>query len=147
MAAVRRKDYSKTLQTARRLITKFGRTVTFVKLSAGPTDPTKPWRGATDPRAIDPVSSLEIDAVFVEPESLERLGLQRASADFIKSAEQVMIVATDQDLGKFDEVIDTDGGRFKCDNIQTLQPAGTIILHYVRVQRRGKATAVRGALL
>lgn len=145
--AVRRKNYAAIAASAQARVERFGRLITFVKLSAGPTDPTKPWKGVTDPRAIEPEESLEIYGVFVEPESLERLGKQRSSADFIKSAEQVIIVATTQDLGKFDEVIDTDGSRWKIDNLQSLTPGDTTLLHYVRVQRRGKAQAVRGALL
>src|SRR5690349_6330469 len=121
MASVRRFDYTKTLARAQERIERFGREITFIQLSAGPSDPTKPWQGSTDARAT-PVSTLTLFGVFVEPESLERLGRQRASGDFIKSAEQVIIVSTSENLGKFDEVVDSDGASYKIDNIQSLGP-------------------------
>jgi hypothetical protein len=140
-------NYDEDLAFAIDMVQEFGREVTFVKLTAGPTDTAKPWRATTAPRD-NPEETITVEGVFVEPESLERLGKARASGDFIKSAEQVLIVASDQDLGRFDEVIDSaDQSAWKIDNHQMLAPGNKIILHYFRVQRRGKATAVRGALL
>lgn len=140
-------NYTRTLATARRLITKFGRPLTFVQLKTTPDVDLEPWFGSSTPRT-DPLATLTIDGAFVEPESLERLSKQSVNGDFIKSAEEVIIVATDQDLLKYDEVIDSsDGASYKIYNIQQLVPGDTKILAYVRVQRRGKVTSVRGALL
>lgn len=139
-------NYAPKLALAQKLIKFYGRPVTLVQLNSTPTDPTKPWQGTANPRAT-PAATLVIYGVFVEPESLERLGKQRASSDFIKSAEQVLIVSTPENLGIYDEAIDEDGSTWKIDNLQSLQPGGITLLHYLRVQRRGKATAVRSALL
>lgn len=139
-------DYAGKLAVARRLITKFGRSVTLVQLDATPSNAAEPWKGNSDVRGT-PIATLTVNGVFVEPESLERLGKQRQSNDFVKSAEQVVIIAHDEPLGKFDELIDSDGSRWTVHNIQELGPGDSILLHYLRVQRRGRVTAVRGALL
>jgi hypothetical protein len=140
-------NYDRTLRTGRRLVTKFGRSVTFIQLGAGPDNPAQPWKGTSGVRT-DPIAEFTVDGVFVEPESLERLGLQIQASEFIKGTSEVVIVVTDQSLKQYDEMIDShDGARFKVNNIQQLNPGDKIILHYVRVQRRGTTTAVRGALL
>ncbi len=139
-------NYNKTYLKARRRTAKYGRAITFVQLDGTPTNPSRPWLSNTDVRAT-PVATLETDGVFVEPESLERLGKQRQANEFVESAEQVIIVAHNGSLGHFDEVIDSDGSQWKIANKQELAPGDSKIIHYVRVQRRGHVTAVRGALL
>lgn len=140
-------NYAKILRTGQRLVTKFGRSVTFVQLGSGPDNAAQPWKGTSTVRT-DPIATLTVNAVFVEPESLERLGLQVQANEFVKSTSEVVIVVTDQSLKQYDEMIDSfDGARFKMANIQQLNPGDSLVLHYVRVQRRGNVTAVRGALL
>ena len=140
-------DYAEIREIAEELIEEFGRQITFVQLDSTASTPAKPWRGNTAPRG-NPIQTLTLYGVFVEPESLERLGKQRVSNDFIKSAGQVLIVASAVDLGVFDEVVDlVDDSEYKIDNHQMLNPGDEIILHYFRLQRRGSPTAVRGALL
>ena len=140
-------DYDKTLRTGKRLVAKFGRSIILVQLNPGPADANQPWKGGAATRS-DPLDSLTVNGVFVEPESLERLGKQAQSNEFIKSSEQVIIVASEFSLEHYDEVIDSlDGARYKVHNIQQLNPGDKVILHYLRVQRRGKVTAVRGAIL
>lgn len=140
-------NYAKTLRTGKRLITKFGRSVTFNQLNAGPDNAAQPWKGTVDVRS-EVIDSLTVNGVFVEPESLERLGKQAQANEFIKSSQQVVIVATEFSLEHYDEVIDSvDGALYKIHNLQQLNPGDQVILHYIRVQRRGVVTAVRGALL
>lgn len=139
-------NYAKTLALGQTLIKKFGRGITFVQLKTTPDAALEPWFGSSTPRT-NPLATLETFGAFVEPESLERLSKQSTNGEFIKSAEQVIIVSTPDDLLKFDEVIDSaDGASYKIYNIQSLRPGGLNVLHYVRVQRRGKTTAVRGAI-
>lgn len=140
-------NYAKILRSAKTRIAKFGRSITFVQLNPGPDNVTQPWKGTTEVRS-DPIATLTVNGVFVEPESLERLGKAMVPNEFVKSSEQVIIVATEFSLEIYDEVIDSlDGARYKLANIQQLNPGDNIVLHYVRVQRRGRTTAVRGALL
>lgn len=140
-------DYDKILRSAKQRITKFGRSITLVQLNPGPDNAAQPWKGGSAVRT-DVIDTLTIDGVFVEPESLERLGKQAQANEYIKSSEQVIITATEFNLEHYDEVIDSlDQSRYKIHNLQQLNPGDKIILHYIRVQRRGKVTAVRGALL
>lgn len=146
MATSTKFNYVKTLAQAQAQVKKFGRAITFVQLKTTPDSVLEPWFGSSTPRT-SPLATLETFGAFVEPESLERLSKQSTNGEFIKSAEQVIIVSTPEDLLKYDEVIDSaDGASYKIYNIQTLRPGDTNVLHYVRVQRRGKTTAVRGAL-
>lgn len=139
-------NYQRIYDSALKRTEKFGRPITLVQLDASPTNPAQPWKGNTDVRG-EPIASLTVNGVFVEPESLERLGKQRQSNDFVKSAEQVIIIIYDGPLGQYDEVIDSDASRWVVHNVQELGPGDKILLHYLRVQRRGRVTAVRGALL
>lgn len=140
-------DYDRILRGAKERVTKFGRSITFVQLNASPDNAAQPWKGTADVRT-EVVDSLTVDGVFVEPESLERLGKQAQANEYVKSSEQVIIVASEESLEHYDEVVDSvDGSRYKIHNLQQLNPGDRIVLHYIRVQRRGKVTAVRGALL
>lgn len=140
-------DYDRILRSAKSRIAKFGRSITLVQLNPGPDNAAQPWKGGATVRT-SPIDSLTINGVFVEPESLERLGKAAVPNEFIKSSEQVIITATEFSLEHYDEVIDSlDGARYKLANMQQLNPGDKIILHYLRVQRRGRTTAVRGALL
>jgi hypothetical protein len=140
-------NYEKIYRNALKLTAKYGRSLTLVQLDATPSNVAQPWKGNTDVRG-EPIATLTVNGVFVEPESLERLGKQRQSNDFVKSAEQTVIVIHDGSLGVFDELIDVvDSSRWTVHNIQELQPGDKIMLHYLRVQRRGRVTSVRGALL
>lgn len=140
-------DYDRILRGAKERITKFGRSITLVQLNPGPDNAAQPWKGTSDVRT-EVIDSLTVDGVFVEPESLERLGKQAQANEYIKSSEQVIIIASEFSLEHYDEVIDSvDGARYKIHNLQQLNPGDRIVLHYARVQRRGKVTAVRGAIL
>lgn len=140
-------DYDKTLRLAKKLTAKFGRSITLAQLNASPDNTAQPWKGAATVRSA-PVATLTVNGVFVEPESLERLGKQFQSNEFVKSSEEVIIVATEFQLDQYDEVTDSlDGAIYKIANIQQLNPGDRVLLHYLRVQRRGHTTAVRGALL
>jgi hypothetical protein len=141
-------DYKKVQTRAIARVAKFGREITLVKLSGDAPDSAKPWRGPTNVRSETPLESVTTSAVFVEPESLERLGLQRQAGDFVKSGEMVAIVASTQDLSNMDEVIDGEIV-WKIFNVQVLTPGDIDIpvIQYLRVQRRGKVTPTRGALL
>ncbi len=138
--------YPKVLARAQKRTKKYGRLFTLVQLDGTPSNASEPWKGNSDVRGT-PLETLTVYGVFVEPESLERLGKQRQSNDFVKSAEQVIMVAHGGSLGHFDEAIDADGSIWTIHNDQELAPGDSIVLHYLRIQRRGKVTAVRGALL
>ena len=124
--------------TALSLIAANGRTVTFIKLDADATDTDKPWRGNAAPRAV-PEASVVTSAVFVPPSSASQLGLSRKIQDEVKRVDQIAIVSTggtvQTDLSNMDEVIDTDGSRWKIMFVETLQPASVKILYFVGLIR------------
>lgn len=127
-------DFVALAATAARLITENGRSVTFVALDETPAAPGQPWLGTPDPRAV-PEATLVLNAAFVEPSSVVRLGLAFETSDFIKRADQIMIVAPGtNDLEDFDEVQDS-GTTWKIGDVRVLRPASTTVLAFVSVAR------------
>lgn len=127
-------DYGPIAQVAQDLITKFGRSVTFVELGDVPSDPTKPYLGSASPRGT-PKQTLALSAVFVEPSSLQALGRGDVSDDFIKRSTQIALVCSATALEPFDEIIDTDTSRWKIQDLSRLKPGPTDILWFVGLKR------------
>ena len=132
-------DFTKVAATAERLIAANGREVTIIKFDTSSADPTKPWKGATDPRTnLD--GEVTTDACFVQPSSMVSLGMSTSDSDLVKRSTKIMLVApgtntiTD-DLAKFNEVIDFDNTRWKITAVETLQPAEDVLLYYIGVAR------------
>ena len=129
-------DYTKLITTTQRLISASGRSVTLVEFDSTLADPNKPWNGATDPRTA-PDSTLDVDAVFVEPQSALRLGLLFLTDDLLKRAEQIMLISPGAavDLSIFNEVIDSDSSRWKIIDSRILKPGDDVVLTYLTVIR------------
>ena len=130
------KDYTKTIATAQRLITKFGRSITFVSFDETLGEAAKPWKGATAPRGAG-ATTLILDAVSVEPRSLDELGRSTAIDDLVKRSEQIMIVSPGSavSLESFEEIIDDDTSRWKIVGLERLRPGTEILLYFVGVKR------------
>ena len=126
-------DYASVLETAQVLITDFGKSVTLRRLDTTPPDPDMPWRGPVDPRAS--ATTLDVNAVFVEPSSLQTLGVNTQLLDWLARAQQVALVALDQDLTGFSELVDTDSSVWRVVGVSTLNPGGTRVLHFVGIAR------------
>lgn len=129
-------DYARMAEVARRLISENGRQIIIRKLDNGPSDPSKPWRGSTDPdvggAGLDPVT---LDAVMVPPSSLNELGLTVRSPDLVQQASQVFIAAppeTPVDLTPYDEVAD-GASIFRVVKLDELRPADTTLLYFIMV--------------
>lgn len=130
------KNWAPTIASAQAKITNFGRSVTFVQFDTTPDDVAKPWNAAADVRTT-PASTLVIDAVFVPPSGVTFLGQSSDATELLRRVEQVMIVspgATDN-LKDYQEVIDTDGSRWRVTMVEILQPANDVVLCYVGVRR------------
>lgn len=125
-------DYSRIVAVAERQIARFGRTVTFVPLVNAPTDPSKPWKAATSPRAV---VGTDIKAVFVEPSTLDALGRNDNTQDFVKRSTQIALVYSPLNLRTFNEVIDSDGSRWRIQGMSELKPANDHVLWFVGVSR------------
>lgn len=127
-------DYSELVTVAQSLIAEFGRSVTFVALSDTPANPATPWLGPTSPRGA-PSRTLVLKSVFVEPSSLNALGNQAVSDDFLKRATQIALVYSSVELAEFDELLDSDSSRWQVQEIAKLKPGSTLLLFFVSVKR------------
>jgi hypothetical protein len=131
-------DYSGVSKKAKKLVDKFGRNITFVKLDEVVADPTKPWEGAATPR-VDPESSITLKGVFVPPSSSVELGLQTIKPGMSDRAKQIIILApgvahVDVEFEQYDEVIDGTV-RWKIVQVETLKPGSDRIVYFVEVER------------
>ncbi len=128
-------DYSELAAFAIEMVAEYGRqsNVTFVELGDVPADANKPWLGAAAPRTA--VSSLGVRAVFLEPSSLDVLGSESVVQDFVKRSTQIALVATPSSLSPYEEVIDTDGSRWKVQGFSKLKPGDTTLLYFVGLAR------------
>ena len=126
-------DYGPIAAKAIELVTKFGRAITLRRLNLTPPDPSKPWRGPADARAG--AFSLTVSGVFVEPSSLQKLGLNADMLDWVPKCSNVAIVAAPQDLREFSELLDADSSVWRIMGVSTLQPAADRLLHFVGVSR------------
>jgi hypothetical protein len=131
-------DYVSLAATAKRLITANGREVTFVRFNRTAADAAKPWKGAADPRT-DPDASETLDAVFVEPSSAVRLGISTVNSELVKRSTQILIAAPGsdfaEDLSTFEEVIDSDGVKWRITTSEKLKPAEVTLLYFIGVAR------------
>jgi hypothetical protein len=114
-----------------------GRSVTVIKLDDSVDDAAKPWRGASDARSTPAASSTQT-AVFVPPTG-SGLGSLVQQEELIKRSEQIMLIApgaaSSDDLSDFDEVIDTDGSRWKITFTEVLAPSDVTLLYAIGVRR------------
>jgi hypothetical protein len=127
-------NYAEILAVGQGIIIEFGRIVTFVELGNTPTDSNKPWAGTSTLRSA-PLSTFSTSVVFVEPSSLDQLGQEVITDDFVKRSQQILIVASTQEFRKFDEIIDTDGSRWKIQGISELKPGDSAVMHFIGVSR------------
>jgi hypothetical protein len=127
-------NYTEILAVGQGIIIEFGRIVTFVELGNTPSDSNKPWLGTATTRS-SPLSTFSTSAVFVEPSSLDQLGQEVITDDFVKRSQQILIVASTQEFRKFDEIIDTDGSRWKIQGISELKPGDSAVMHFIGVSR------------
>lgn len=127
-------DYSEVAATAIELVTEFGKPITLQRLDVTPPDTDKPWRGPADPRGT-PAATLDVSAVFVEPGSLQELGVNAKLLDWVARSEQIAVIAAPQDLREFSELVDTDSTTWRITGVSTLSPSTTRLLHFVGVSR------------
>lgn len=110
------------------------RVVTLRRLNSTPPDPQTPWLPPADPRAA-PAATLSVTAVFVEPSSVQELGLNAQLVDWMKRAQQIAIVAHPDDLSTYSELVDADANLWRVEGVSTLQPGPTRLVHFVGVSR------------
>lgn len=127
-------DYGPIALVAKNLIAKFGRSLSFVELGDVAADPAKPYLGSASPRGA-PKQTVVLPGVLVEPSSLQALGKNVVSDDFLKRSTQIGLVFSASNLQPFDEVIDTDTSRWKITDLSHLKPGDTSLLWFVGLKR------------
>lgn len=131
-------DYAKLSATAERLIKKNGRQLTFVQHDKTPSNPSKPWLGAADPKGSG--TTLDLDGVFVPPNTVREFGITALGRgteieDLLARSQQIVITATkNNDLRQFRQVFD-DGVYWKILATQELKPGATSLIAFVGVRR------------
>lgn len=127
-------DYEPLVTDVRELLDSFGRTATFNKLNNVPPDSATPWRSTDNPRN-EIVESLSVSIVPVEPSALDDLGRDDMTQDFIKRSQQILFVSTDTDLRQFDEMVDSDGSRWRITYLTELRPGSRSMLYFVGISK------------
>lgn len=122
--------HDKFLPMIQRLLKKHGRSVTFVELNdVG----SLAWEGAADPTAA-PKRSLSLFACFVEPDSLQRLGLGTRVEELVQRSKRICLVPGAGQLVGFNQVLD-EGEYYTITGMEALRPGTTMLLHFVGVDR------------
>lgn len=120
------KDWTKTLATADRLITNYGRTIVLAKLATTPATTGEPWQANATPPAL----GATIDQRTVKGVATGRL--QSLGEDFLKGLDNVIAVAGNFDPKGYDVIID-GASRWRVVKVETLKPGDTAILHFFGV--------------
>lgn len=121
-------DHTDFLAMAREMIKEDGRLVSCVKLSKGPADANKPWKGAGVPTETGAVSAY---AVFLPHAGELDLGRIISDADLLKKVEQIALIAPPsggQNLDDYTLIID-GGERWRIEVMRTLKPGPIALLH------------------
>jgi hypothetical protein len=126
-------DYDTIATVVRTLLSENGRTVTLNKMDNVPSNSSKPWQGSTTARTA--VATLEVSAVFVEPSSLDTLGRDYVSPEFLKRSEQIAFISTDTRLDQFNEMVDSDSTRWRIVDMTELRPGSKSMLYFVGVKK------------
>lgn len=122
--------HDKFLPTIQRLLKKHGRTVTFIELE---TAGAFPGEGPADPRN-PPKRSLTVFCTFVEPDSLQRLGIGTELDQLIQRSTEICLVPGSNEVADFNEILD-EGKYYSITGMQKLRPGTTTLLHFVGVKR------------
>lgn len=125
--------HDKFVALALRLITKHGRPVTFIEMSSATATPAFPFEGPTNPQAA-PTRTLVTVGCFVEPDSLQRLGISTKFMELLQRSDRIVLVPGPEDLEGFNSVSD-ESKNYGITGIETLRPGLTNILHYVGTMR------------
>lgn len=113
-------NYAALRDTAASLIERFGREVTFRRLSRDPSDTAKPWRAGGDPEDVVVTAVIVGDVRDGDP--------RRPAAD------QVLVAAGGDALEGFDQMIDGGVSR-RVESIEVLKPGDDVVLYIAKVLR------------
>lgn len=123
-------NHTKFLNLATRLIKKHGRSMTFLKIVSGATDPDKPWKGSG---ATDVALATTIGVMV--PFRGNDFGSLWQDFDLSKTADEVVLVAgvPNVDLLQAHKLL--DGVERKIEWVQHLKPGDLTIMYAFGVNR------------
>ena len=115
-------DYDKTAATALKLLTRFGQTVTFVRVTGG---------------SINPITGAEIagtDACVTTTGLLRKYPDKMIDGTRILSGDRELILSNEQEPLPSDKPT-INGEDWSIESIDTLSPAGTVVIYTVQVRK------------
>lgn len=122
--------YDKFVQTANRLIEKYGREITLQKLSSEVADAQKPWKGSSVPTIED---SLSVKAVFVSTSDSD-FAFNVIDDELLKRADEVALFQPIQEgLETYNKIIDSTNWKIMW--FKVLKPADKTVLYMIGVSR------------
>lgn len=123
--------HEEELELAEELIAEDGRDVVFIQLAEDVG--SFPGEASGDPRN-PPARSVSVKAVFVEPDSLQRLGITTKVDQLLQTSDRICLVPGTYDLDGMNEVIDEDR-YYKIQGMETLRPGTRTLLYFVGLER------------
>lgn len=127
-------DHSSFLKTARRLVSKHGRSVTLYKLSNTIANAAKPWEGAG---AVVETGAVATTAVFLPHAGELELSKVIKDMDTFKTAEQFVMIAPPASGVNLEEYhLLVDGTiRWRIEVIRVVKPGSLTVLYVAGVCR------------
>lgn len=123
-------DYSRPLATARRLIERFGRPISLQGVQGGPADHADPLGGP----AAAPVPIVGIYAAFVQPSSLQLLGISAKVQELFANCTQIAIIADNGKNNFLDaKYLIDNSDTWMVERVEQLKPGDTSILYFIGV--------------
>ena len=130
-------NYVPLANTAQRLVTRFGRSVSFVRANETLTDPNKPHQGNLTPYN-PPAETVVIDACFVPVGDTAQLGLEFTEPAFLDKGEQLVIIGPGPtntvDFFTFDAILDGTT-HWKIKASEELKPGPQSMIYFFMVGR------------
>ena len=131
-------NYEKLALKAQKLVTDAGRTVTLVKPSVTPGDPSQPWNGPNDPTVGE--VTFEVPGVQLLPNAVRIFGLAALGdanefRGLITYSELVYIIFQGEEELEEYTIVRDGGVDFQIEATQALKPANTTLLGFIGVRR------------
>ena len=125
-------DYAAKAETARRLIDKYGRSITLYQPSTTPIDATDKSKG------VDPTvaPNTPTKGAFVNPSGYSSLGISKDRTALLENTSAIVLVApvAGFDVGAVSRVSD-GGGDYLVEMVEKLQPGDTPVLYYIGLKK------------
>lgn len=120
-------DFNKSARTAKRIIDKNGRAVTFIKKSTLPADETKPWG---EKRNLQETITTKCSFINYEVNEIDGEKIKVGDKKVLANA----IDTKGQNLEDFEEIQD-GGTTWRVKKVNTVQPADVVVMYEIQVRK------------